>query len=92
MTRIRTPYRSTVCWSIYNGTPCLCNECWSCKRKMKYHTNEEAKRKFTHVLEYFSMEKDLSPIFLFGVVASFCKDVEAVNAELSTSYGKKVCY
>ena len=44
MTRIRTPYRSTVCWSIYNGTPCLCNECWSCKRKMKYHTNEEANR------------------------------------------------
>ena len=54
--------------------------------------NEEAKRKFTHVLEYFSMEKDLSPIFLFGVVASFCKEVEAVNAELSTSNGKKVCY
>jgi hypothetical protein len=44
MTRIRTPYRSKVCWCIYNATPRFYNECWSCKRKMKYHTNEEAKR------------------------------------------------
>lgn len=57
-----------------------------------YKANEEAKRKFTHVLEYFSTEKDLSPIFLFGVVASFCKEIEAVHAELSSSKGKKVCY
>jgi len=41
----RIPSRSTICWSMFNGTSCLCNECWSCRRKMKYHTKNTAKEK-----------------------------------------------
>jgi hypothetical protein len=45
MKRTRTISRLTVCWSVFNGTSCLCIECWSCKRKMRYHTLQIAKEK-----------------------------------------------
>ena len=41
----RIPSRSTICWSMFNGTSCLCAECWSCRRKMKYRTEKTAKEK-----------------------------------------------
>ena len=57
----RIPSRSTICWSMFNGTSCLCIECWSCKRKMQYHTKELAagkalrasKRTKSLIREYF---------------------------------------
>lgn len=56
MKRARSTNRLTVCWSVFNGSRCLCIECWSCKRKMQYNTKhiaeEKAKRarKRTHSL------------------------------------------
>ena len=56
MKRARSINRLTVCWSVFNGSRCLCIVCWSCKRKMKYDTKhiaeEKAKRarKRTHSL------------------------------------------
>ncbi len=52
--------------------------------------NEEAKLKFMHTLEYFALDKDVSPNALFGVVASFCKEIEVIHIELSSSKGKRV--
>ena len=56
MKRARSINRLTVCWSVFNGSKCLCSECWGCKRKMQYLTKkiaeEKAKkaRKRTHSL------------------------------------------
>ena len=43
--KTRTSTRPALCWSMVNGSTCLCYECWSCKRKMKYLTKEIAKTK-----------------------------------------------
>ena len=43
--KTRTSNRPALCWSMVNGSTCLCYECWSCRRKMKYHTKEIAKTK-----------------------------------------------
>ncbi len=47
--------------------------------------NEQAKAKFISVLEYFSIENDVSPNTLFGIVASFCKEMNSINESLSKS-------
>lgn len=52
--------------------------------------NEEAKVKVMSVLEYFSTEKSLSPNALFSFVASFCKEIDAMNSQLLQSKQKKV--
>ena len=45
MNRARSTNRLTVCWSVFNGSRCLCSECWSCKRKMQYNTQQIAEEK-----------------------------------------------
>ena len=45
MNRARSTNRLTVCWSVFNGSKCLCSECWGCKRKMQYLTKNIAKEK-----------------------------------------------
>ena len=45
MKRVRSTNRLTVCWSVFNGSRCLCIECWSCKRKMQYNTKHIAEEK-----------------------------------------------
>ena len=45
MNRARSTNRLTVCWSVFNGSRCLCSECWSCKRKMQYYTQQIAEEK-----------------------------------------------
>ena len=52
--------------------------------------NKEASFMFHSVLEYFSIENNISPNALFNVVASFCKEIDSVNTTLSKSKGKKV--
>ena len=43
--KTQTKHRPMVCWSIVNGSTCLCIQCWSCKRKMKYRTKKLAEIK-----------------------------------------------
>jgi len=43
--KTRTKYRPMLCWSIVNGSTCLCIQCWSCRRKMQYHTKVLAQKK-----------------------------------------------
>ena len=43
--KTRTKHRPMVCWSIVNGSTCLCIQCWSCRRKMQYHTKVLAQKK-----------------------------------------------
>ena len=43
--KTRTANRPALCWSMVNGSTCLCYECWSCRRKMKYNTRHIAKSK-----------------------------------------------
>ena len=45
MKRARSINRLTVCWSVFNGSKCLCSECWGCKRKMQYLTKKIAEEK-----------------------------------------------
>ncbi len=45
MNRARSINRLTVCWSVFNGSRCLCSECWSCKRKIQYKTKHMAEEK-----------------------------------------------
>ena len=45
MKRARSINRLTVCWSVFNGSKCLCSECWGCKRKMQYLTKKTAEEK-----------------------------------------------
>ncbi len=45
MNKARSKNRLTVSWSVFNGSRCLCSECWSCKRKMQYNTKHMAEGK-----------------------------------------------
>ena len=43
--KTQTKYRPMLCWSIVNESTCLCIQCWSCRRKMQYHTKDVASQK-----------------------------------------------
>ena len=36
MPRQRITLKQPICWSEYSNSYCLCDKCWSCKRKIKY--------------------------------------------------------
>ena len=43
--KTRTSNRPALCWSMVNGSTCLCSKCWGCKRKMQYFTKKIAEEK-----------------------------------------------
>ncbi len=37
--------KNSLCWNKVNGSPCVCLECWSCKRKLHYDSPKIASKK-----------------------------------------------
>ena len=47
------------------------------------------KEKFNDVLSYLAPEGDVKPIVLFGIVTSFCNDLDLVRSQLAKKAEKK---
>ena len=37
--------KNRLCWKKINNSPCVCLECWSCKRKLHYDSPKIASKK-----------------------------------------------